>query len=234
MEGPNLKQQLRRFIRYKHDQAESCAFGSGDPQRLKPIINLRFFPNFLSKQTPKKKLENQSPEIVIREEEEEEVEEGDRSGLRRASFAAADGMKRSDRGILDHHFQDVRGLQGPENPRFVSEMITTFINDADVAMATVTRLLMNNSEVLNFDNLFSIVHPLKGSSASIGGRRMALVSHELCLACNERNKERFLENFERLKPEYQSLRESLDYIRQIGEGEVMLERTSKADKIRLA
>ncbi|KAK2643586.1 hypothetical protein Ddye_025349 [Dipteronia dyeriana] len=138
MAGPNLKQQLRGFIRYKHDQ-----------------------------------------------------------------------------GILDHHFEDVRRLQGPENPRLVSEMITTFINDADVAMATVTRLLMSNNEVLNFDNLFSVVHPMKGSSASIGGRRVALVCQGLCLACNERNKERFLEIFERLKPEYQSLRESLDYIRQL-------------------
>ncbi|KAL5775689.1 hypothetical protein ACOSP7_013246 [Xanthoceras sorbifolium] len=117
-----------------------------------------------------------------------------------------------DQGILDLHFENLMALQNHEHPHFVMQTIGMYINDADTSMAAVTRLL-SDPEV-NFDNLISNVQQLRGSSARIGGRRVALVCLDLQIACDDECKERCVELFERVKPEYRTLRDCLNHIRE--------------------
>ncbi|XVF69134.1 hypothetical protein PTKIN_Ptkin11bG0056300 [Pterospermum kingtungense] len=118
-----------------------------------------------------------------------------------------------DQGILDHHFDHVKALQNEENPQFVMEVISMFSHDAETGIAQLTTFL--NSDVVDYGKVISFVHQLKGSSSSIGGQRMALACRELRHACDNRDKERCLEIFERLKQEYYTLRECLSVISQM-------------------
>ncbi|KAL5773609.1 hypothetical protein ACOSQ2_013533 [Xanthoceras sorbifolium] len=112
-----------------------------------------------------------------------------------------------DQGILDLHFENIMELQNHEYPCFVTQMIGKYVDLADASMAAVTRQL-SDLEV-NFDSLIINVEQLGGGSASIGGNRMALVCHDLRLACDDKYKESF---FERVKPEYRTLRDCLNHI----------------------
>ncbi|XP_031270573.1 histidine-containing phosphotransfer protein 2-like [Pistacia vera] len=118
-----------------------------------------------------------------------------------------------DQGILDHNFENVRRLQTQGNPQFLTEVITMFINDADVSMAETTRLM--NEPELDYETLTSYLHQLRGSSASIGGCRMAVACRDVRQAIDARDKARCLETFERVKQEYQTLRSSFNNILQL-------------------
>ncbi|GMI74324.1 histidine-containing phosphotransfer factor 5 [Hibiscus trionum] len=118
-----------------------------------------------------------------------------------------------DQGVLDYHFDHVKALQNEENPGFVMEVISMFSHDAEAAIANLTTLL--NSPVVDFAKLISFVHQLKGSSSSIGGERMALACRQLRQACDNMDKESCLQIFERMKQEYNALRECLNVISQM-------------------
>ncbi|XWS73940.1 hypothetical protein CRYUN_Cryun02cG0172500 [Craigia yunnanensis] len=118
-----------------------------------------------------------------------------------------------DQGILDHHFDHVKSLQNEENPQFVMDVISMFFNDAQNGIAQLNAHL--NSAVVDFAKVINFVHQLRGSSSSIGGQRMALACRELRHACDNRNKERCLEIFERVKQEYNTLQECLNTISQV-------------------
>ncbi|EOY33504.1 hypothetical protein QUC31_018902 [Theobroma cacao] len=118
-----------------------------------------------------------------------------------------------DQGVLDHHFDHVKALQNEENPQFVMEVISMFCQDAEIGVAEITRFL--NAPVVDFAKVINFVHQLKGSSSSIGGQRMALACRELRQASENRDKERCLEIFERMKQEYNTLRGCLNAISQM-------------------
>ncbi|KAL4311182.1 hypothetical protein GQ457_01G038500 [Hibiscus cannabinus] len=115
-----------------------------------------------------------------------------------------------DQGILDYHFDHVKALQNEENPRFLMEVISMFAHDAEAGIAHLTTLL--NSAVVDFAKVISFVHQLKGSSSSIGGVRMALACRQIRHACDNMDKERCLQLLERMKQEYNSLKECLNII----------------------
>ncbi|XP_022752589.1 histidine-containing phosphotransfer protein 1-like [Durio zibethinus] len=118
-----------------------------------------------------------------------------------------------DQGILDHHFDHVKKLQNEGNPQFVVRVISMFFNDAETGIAQITSFL--NSDDVDFAKTINYVHQLKGCSSSIGGQRMALACSELRNACDDRDKQRCLEIFERVKQEYSTLQECFNTISQM-------------------
>ncbi|XP_044483795.1 histidine-containing phosphotransfer protein 2-like [Mangifera indica] len=118
-----------------------------------------------------------------------------------------------DQGILDHHFENVRRLQAHGNPHFLTEVITMFVNDADGSMGEITRLI--NQPELDYETLGQYLHQLRGSSASIGGCRMANACREFRQAVDARDKERCINGFHGIRHEYRDLRACFDSILQI-------------------
>ncbi|KAK8628975.1 hypothetical protein V6N13_077834 [Hibiscus sabdariffa] len=88
-----------------------------------------------------------------------------------------------DQGMLDYHFDHVKALQNEENPRFLMEVVSMFAHDAEAGIAHLTTLL--NSAVVDFAKVISFVHQLKVEGSS----------------------SRCLQLFERMKQEYNSLKE---------------------------
>ncbi|KAB2013391.1 hypothetical protein ERO13_A09G138100v2 [Gossypium hirsutum] len=90
-------------------------------------------------------------------------------------------------GVLDNQFSQIQALQDSTNPNFVEEVITLFCNDAERIINEINRNL--GYQNVDFSNLDSYVHQLKGSSSSIGANRLKLACANLRQASDERNKE---------------------------------------------
>ncbi|KAH7512131.1 hypothetical protein FEM48_Zijuj12G0058000 [Ziziphus jujuba var. spinosa] len=92
-----------------------------------------------------------------------------------------------DEGILDSQFIQLQALQDASNPNFVAEVITLFCNEA--------QRIINDLEIyigqqdVDFSKMDANVHQLKGSSSSIGARRVTLACADLREASDERNKD---------------------------------------------
>ncbi|XP_050222246.1 histidine-containing phosphotransfer protein 1-like [Mercurialis annua] len=122
-------------------------------------------------------------------------------------------------GILDNHFDQILEIATPENPRFMLEVMMVFLNDADHCVSELNRLL-NIEAAVDYGLVINYCHQLKGSTASIGARLVAIACRELRIATNEMatnemNKDRCLEAFGKLKDAYQILKNSLNIIIQI-------------------
>ncbi|XP_002529070.2 histidine-containing phosphotransfer protein 1 isoform X1 [Ricinus communis] len=116
-------------------------------------------------------------------------------------------------GILDNHFDQVLEIRTVDNPRFVLEVISMFLNDADNCVSELNRLL--NEAVVDYTQVVNYCHQLRGSSASIGARLVAVASRELRLATDEMDQHRCLVAFDKLKDEYQNLKNNFNIITQI-------------------
>eukprot|EP00257_Ricinus_communis_P021335 XP_015580799.1 histidine-containing phosphotransfer protein 1 isoform X2 [Ricinus communis] len=92
-------------------------------------------------------------------------------------------------GILDNHFDQVLEIRTIDNPRFVLEVISMFLNDADNCVSELNRLL--NEAVVDYTQVVNYCHQLRGSSAR-------------CLVA-----------FDKLKDEYQNLKNNFNIITQI-------------------
>ncbi|MBA0830247.1 hypothetical protein Goarm_014791 [Gossypium armourianum] len=112
-------------------------------------------------------------------------------------------------GVLDNQFSQIQALQDSTNPNFVEEVITLFCNDAERIINEINRNL--GYQNVDFSNLDSYVHQLKGSSSRsyafaslissfanlssnpgvyiIGANRLKLACANLRQASDERNKE---------------------------------------------
>ncbi|MBA0713344.1 hypothetical protein Golax_012384, partial [Gossypium laxum] len=66
-------------------------------------------------------------------------------------------------GVLDNQFSQIQALQDSTNPNFVEEVITLFCNDAERIINEINRNL--GYQNVDFSNLDSYVHQLKGSSS---------------------------------------------------------------------
>ncbi|MBA0657909.1 hypothetical protein Gotri_009369, partial [Gossypium trilobum] len=88
-------------------------------------------------------------------------------------------------GYLDEQFIQLEELQDDANPNFVQEIVTLFYTDS-------TRLIQNieltlNSRPINFSKLDDYMHQFKGSSSSIGAKKVTsecAVFRQYCAAGN--------------------------------------------------
>ncbi|CAK7353132.1 unnamed protein product [Dovyalis caffra] len=82
-------------------------------------------------------------------------------------------MRRSlfDQGYLDDQFVQLEDLQDEANPNFVDEVVTLFYTDSVRLIQNIEQAMINKHNI-DFGKLDDYMHQFKGSSSSIGAKKM--------------------------------------------------------------
>ncbi|XP_050228637.1 histidine-containing phosphotransfer protein 1-like [Mercurialis annua] len=118
-----------------------------------------------------------------------------------------------DEGMLDGQFSQIQALKDESNPDFIVEVITTFCNDAERIISELTKHMSQQN--VEFSNLESYVHQLKGSSSSIGAQRMKNACADLQQAFDDKNKGRCLQALNIITCQYFLLRAKFETLVQL-------------------
>ncbi|KAJ8555505.1 hypothetical protein K7X08_013001 [Anisodus acutangulus] len=124
-------------------------------------------------------------------------------------------MKRSlfNQEYLDEQFNELEELQDDANPNFVEEVVNLFFTDSVRLIRNIEFALANGP--CDFGRLDDMMHQFKGSSSSIGAKRVKRECSQFQEYCNERNIERCKGAFQGVKQEYDTLKTKLDAYFQI-------------------
>ncbi|KAF2301144.1 hypothetical protein GH714_020380 [Hevea brasiliensis] len=90
-----------------------------------------------------------------------------------------------DQGFLDEQFLQLEELQDDANPNFVEEVVTLYYRDSARLILNIEQALERNP--LDFNKLDSLMHQFKGSSSSIGAKKVkaeCTLFREYCRAGN--------------------------------------------------
>ncbi|KAJ3681565.1 hypothetical protein LUZ60_016054 [Juncus effusus] len=110
-------------------------------------------------------------------------------------------------GLLDDQFQQLQMLQDESTPDFVAEVITLFCDDSERIISELTNLLQQ--QVVDYVKVDAYVHQLKGSSSSVGAKRVTLVCMDFRGFCQEHSKEGCLLALDAIKHEFYELHQKL-------------------------
>ncbi|KAK2971130.1 hypothetical protein RJ640_008554 [Escallonia rubra] len=113
-----------------------------------------------------------------------------------------------DQGFLDEQFIQLEELQDDANPNFVEEVVTLYYRDS-------TRLILNIEQALDkspldLTKLDSLMHQFKGSSSSIGAKKVKLECTQFKEYCKAANGEGCKRTFLQVKKEYGTLKKKLE------------------------
>ncbi|XP_015083861.1 histidine-containing phosphotransfer protein 4-like [Solanum pennellii] len=122
----------------------------------------------------------------------------------------AASMKRNlfNQDYLDEQFNELEELQDDDNPNFVEEVVNLFFTDSIRLIRNVDLALAN--EPYDFGRLDDLMHQFKGSSSSIGAKRVKRECSQFQEYCNERNIDGCKRAFQGVKQEYATLKTKLD------------------------
>nr|CAB3481723.1 unnamed protein product [Digitaria exilis] len=101
-------------------------------------------------------------------------------------------------------FQQLKELEDPSTPEFLSEVVTLFCEDGERIIGELARLLERPS--VDFDRVDAFVHQLKGSSASVGAQKVKNRCIQLRDFCQQRNRDGCLKTLESVRAEFYDLR----------------------------
>ncbi|KAJ1388738.1 Signal transduction histidine kinase, phosphotransfer [Sesbania bispinosa] len=144
----------------------------------------------------------------------------ERSQSHRQLFA----MKQSlfDQGLLDEQFIQLEELQDDANPNFVEEIVTLYYRDSSRLITNIEQAF-NERNPLDFNKLDTLMHQFKGSSSSIGAKKVKAECNLFSEYCRTGNAEGCIKSFQQLKKEYAALRKKLEayfqMARQVGPAE---------------
>ncbi|KAK1360207.1 Histidine-containing phosphotransfer protein [Heracleum sosnowskyi] len=118
-------------------------------------------------------------------------------------------MKKSllDQGFLDEQFLRLEELQDASNPNFVEEVVTLYYRDSARLILNIQQSLDNIP--LDFAKLDGHIHQLKGSSSSIGDKKVKNECTKFHEHCHARNADRCMRTFQQLQKDYSILRNKL-------------------------
>ncbi|XP_060211260.1 pseudo histidine-containing phosphotransfer protein 2-like isoform X1 [Lycium barbarum] len=119
-------------------------------------------------------------------------------------------MKRSlfNQEYLDEQFNELEELQDDDNPNFVEEVVNLFFTDSVRLIRNIELALANGP--YDFGRLNDMMHQFKGSSSSIGAKRVKRECSQFQEYCSERNIEGCKRAFQGVKQEYATLKIKLD------------------------
>ncbi|XP_057977406.1 histidine-containing phosphotransfer protein 4 [Malania oleifera] len=119
-------------------------------------------------------------------------------------------MKQSlfDQGFLDEQFIQLEELQDDANPNFVEEIVTLFYRDSARIILNIQQALERSP--LDYNSLDSYMHQLKGSSSSIGAKKVKDECTQFREYCKAGNGEGCMRTFQRLKMEHAALKKKLE------------------------
>ncbi|XP_021776433.1 histidine-containing phosphotransfer protein 4-like isoform X2 [Chenopodium quinoa] len=119
-----------------------------------------------------------------------------------------DGPTCSFKGYLDEQFIQLEELQDDANPDFVEEIVTSYYTDS-------VRLIQNIDQALakypfDFEKLDNYMHQFKGSSSSIGAKKVVLECSQFRKYCAAGIAEGCVKTFQMIKQEHAMLRKKLE------------------------
>ncbi|KAF3441693.1 hypothetical protein FNV43_RR15608 [Rhamnella rubrinervis] len=106
-----------------------------------------------------------------------------------------------DEGILDSQFAQLQALQDASSPNFVADVISVYCNEAERIITELNSYICSQQDI-DFSKMDANVHQLKGSSSSIGAKRVTLACVELRQAFDDKNRERCIKALNRIRQEY--------------------------------
>ncbi|MED6158609.1 Histidine-containing phosphotransfer protein 4 [Stylosanthes scabra] len=120
-------------------------------------------------------------------------------------------MKQSlfDQGLLDEQFIQLEELSDDANPNFVEEIVTLYYRDSSRLISSIEQALKERHP-LDFNKLDTLMHQFKGSSSSIGAKKVKAECTLFREYCRTGNAEGCMKSFQQLKKEYASLRKKLE------------------------
>ncbi|KAE8674130.1 Histidine-containing phosphotransfer protein 4 [Hibiscus syriacus] len=113
-----------------------------------------------------------------------------------------------DQGYLDDQFVQLEELQDEANPNFVEEVVTLYYRDSSRLILSIEQAL--ERKPFDFNKLDAYMHQFKGSSSSIGAKKVKAESTLFREYCKSGNKEGCMRCFQQLKKEYATLRKKLE------------------------
>ncbi|KAJ8773461.1 hypothetical protein K2173_004291 [Erythroxylum novogranatense] len=113
-----------------------------------------------------------------------------------------------DQGYLDEQFIQLEELQDDANPNFVEEVVTLHYRDSARLIYNIEQALEKTA--LDFNKLDSYMHQFKGSSSSIGAKKVKAECTLFREYCRAGNGEGCMRSFQQLKKEYATLKRKLE------------------------
>ncbi|EXB59765.1 Histidine-containing phosphotransfer protein 4 [Morus notabilis] len=127
-----------------------------------------------------------------------------------------------DEEMLDRHYRTVEELSDKDHPNFAEEVMTMYFRDSTKLIAIFENALENAP--FNFIVLDKYLHQLKGSSASIGAKKVWEKINEMRDCLRERDIEGTRTVLQQLKKEHDNLRGRIEpyfrMLRQVGPSEI--------------
>ncbi|XP_021277141.1 histidine-containing phosphotransfer protein 4-like [Herrania umbratica] len=124
-----------------------------------------------------------------------------------------------DQGYLDEQFIQLEELQDDANPNFVQEIVTLFYTDSARLIQNIEQAL--NSSPIDFSKLDDYMHQFKGSSSSIGAKKVTDECKVFREYCRAENAEGCIRTFQQVKQEYAILRRKLEvYFQMVRQADV--------------
>ncbi|KAB1218506.1 Histidine-containing phosphotransfer protein 4 [Morella rubra] len=113
-----------------------------------------------------------------------------------------------DQGFLDEQFIQLEELQDDANPNFVEEVVTLYYRDSSRIIVNIDQALERNP--LDFNKLDNYMHQFKGSSTSIGAKKVKAECTQFREYCRAGNGEGCMRTLQQLKKEYAVLKRRLE------------------------
>ncbi|XP_074289785.1 histidine-containing phosphotransfer protein 4-like [Silene latifolia] len=113
-----------------------------------------------------------------------------------------------EQGYLDKQFVQLEELQDAENPNFVDEIVTSYYSDSARLIQKIEHALTKHH--LDFDMLDNLMHQFKGSSSSIGARKVVHECSHFRDLCAAGNADGCIKSFQMIKQEHVMLRNKLE------------------------
>ncbi|PHT47052.1 Histidine-containing phosphotransfer protein 4, partial [Capsicum baccatum] len=111
-------------------------------------------------------------------------------------------------GYVDEQFVELEELQDDATPNFVEEVVSLFYEDSARLIHAIDQSLENHP--IDFAKLDNYMYQFKGSSSSIGAKKVKTECTQFMEYCRAQNVEGCKRTFQQLKGEYTTLQRKLE------------------------
>ncbi|XP_010425738.1 PREDICTED: histidine-containing phosphotransfer protein 2-like [Camelina sativa] len=111
--------------------------------------------------------------------------------------------------FLDDQFTELKKLQDDGSPDFVAEVLSLFFEDCVKLISNMARALDQTTGAVDFNTVGASVHQLKGSSSSVGAKRVKALCVSFKDFCEAQNFQGCVRCLQQVDIEYKTLKTKL-------------------------